>query len=157
MFYIMPNIRHNGEYGRMTILDLIPADRRGDAAAALAAAFGGETLTSLEPVYGGASGALIFKASAGERYGLLRLDQPADRLRDPQRHYECLRIAADAGVAPALRFADPARCVSVTDFIAARPLTEHPGGPVGLVTALGALTARPQGAPAFPPLAPYPM
>jgi hypothetical protein len=67
-----------------------------------------------------------------------------------------MQAAAEAGVAPPLRHVDPEAGVAIMDFIAQRPLAEHPGGPGGLVRAAGELVARLQATPAFPALADFP-
>ena len=80
----------------MTSLDAVAEDRRDGVREALTATFGGcdQTLT---PVRGGASGAAIFRTEVGGRAYRVRLDRPADRLRDPDRHYACMQAAADVG------------------------------------------------------------
>jgi hypothetical protein len=60
-----------------------------------------------------------------------------------------MTAAAAAGVASRVAFADAASGVAVIDYVESRPLSEHPGGAVGLVGALGGLTARLQATPPF--------
>jgi len=67
-----------------------------------------------------------------------------------------MTAAAATGAAPSVRFADATTGVSIVDFVAGRPISEHPGGPVGMARALGALTARVGAAPLFPMLGDYP-
>jgi hypothetical protein len=64
--------------------------------------------------------------------------------------------AAAAGAAPPVHYHDPATGVAIMDFVSGRPLSEHPGGPVGMVRALGALISRVQATPPFPILGDYP-
>ena len=64
----------------------------------------------------------------------------------------CLRTAADAGVAPAVHVADPDAGIVVMDFIDQRPITEYPGGPVGVLRELGGRLAGLQATATFPPL-----
>jgi aminoglycoside phosphotransferase (APT) family kinase protein len=66
-----------------------------------------------------------------------------------------MKIAADAGIAPALRYADEAAGVAILDFIEQRPLQDYPGGALGLATAMGRLAAQLQQTPTFPELADY--
>jgi hypothetical protein len=66
-----------------------------------------------------------------------------------------MRIAADAGIAPALRYVDDAAGVAILDFIEQRPLQDYPGGALGLATAAGRLVAQLQQTAAFPELADY--
>ena len=140
-------------------LEAIPEDRRDAAADALAAVCGAR-IDDLTPVSGGASGALIYRAEAGGRPWVLRLEaMPGNGFRDLPRGYACMQAAADAGVAPRLHHADADQGVAVMDFIASRPLAEFPGGPRALVSALGAFAARVHAIePAFaPPRADYPV
>ena len=64
--------------------------------------------------------------------------------------------AAAAGAAPLVHYSDPATGVAIMDFVSGRPLSEHPGGPVGMVRALGALISKVQATPPFPMLGDYP-
>ena len=137
------------------LLDRIPDDRRAAARSAVTAAFGAAPLTALERVTEGAS-ALIYRIEVADRPYLLRLESfQRDDVRDPQRSFLCMRTAVEAGVAPALHHADPAAGVAIMDFVAGRSLSDHPGGPKGLARDLGALVARLQATPAFPPVADY--
>jgi hypothetical protein len=61
-----------------------------------------------------------------------------------------MRAAAEAGVAPPIRFVDDAAGVVVLPFIEQRPLTEHAGGPVGAATEVAELLARLHSTDAFP-------
>lgn len=133
--------------------DLVAESCREAARSAVAAAFSGMVVGCLEPIATGASAANYRLEVAGRPY-LLRLESPRrDEVRDPQRAYACMKLAADAGLAPPLRHADPAAGVAITDFLPARPLSEHPGGGPGLMQALGALVRRLQAMPRFPAVA----
>jgi hypothetical protein len=132
--------------------DLIPPERREAVRAALLAAFGRRGPVGLEPIAGGMSGSGVWRLQVGERRFLLKLEVPPDGLNDPHRQHACMRAAAEAGIAPRLVHADPAAGVFISDFIAARPLAEHPGGRRGLLAELGAMVRRLQATPRFPPL-----
>ena len=106
--------------------DRIPPERRAAVEAAILSAFG-RPPTLMEPVGGGLSGAGVWRLEVEARTYLLKLDRPADGFSDPARQYACLRIAADAGVAPPLLYADAESGVSVSAFHAGRPVSEHPG------------------------------
>jgi hypothetical protein len=131
-----------------SVLDaFIPRDRREAVLRALEAAFPGVSIDKVEAVAGGASGALIFGVTiAGADY-LLRLETARDAFRDPERQYACLKIAAEAGVAPKLYAADARDGVAVTDFVRATPGVHA----VAIVQQLLKLHA----APLFPPLVDY--
>jgi hypothetical protein len=138
----------------MTTLDIVPAERRDVARAALRAVFGPLEAT-IEPVTGGASGALIYRVAAKGRRWLLRLEgMRRSPLRNPHQ-YACMQIAADAGIAPPLRFVDAEAGVAIMDFLTVRPLDEFPGGRIALARAAGALVARLQATPLFPQFVDY--
>lgn len=139
-----------------TELDRIPVEHRERGRRALDAAFGAGACTDLDPVLGGASGALAFRVEAEGRSWLLRLEtRMGSPLRNPHQ-YDCMRIAADAGIAPPVRYLDADAGVVVMDFLSQRPLGEYPGGPAALARAMGALVRDLQAAPAFPELHEFP-
>ena len=87
-------------------LTLVPAEYRQTVATALATAFGPESLPSLSPLRGGASGALLYQADIVNRHYVVRVET---RLGSPFRiphQYVCMQRASDAGIAPPLRFLD---------------------------------------------------
>lgn len=136
-------------------VDRIPEDRRERARSALAAVFGRSPVTSLEPITVGASASSYRIEVAGRPY-LLRLESSRrNEVRDPHRSYACMRAAADAGIAPAVRHADPEAAVAITDFVPHRPMADLRASP-DLARDLGNLVARLQAIPAFPPVAAYP-
>ena len=122
---------------------------------ALIAAFGSARANAVSPVAGGASGALPFRVEIGDRRYLVRLEGPASPLRNPHQ-YDSMQIAAEAGIAPRLHFADATEGVAVMDFIAQRPLRAYPGGRRALARALGEMLGRVQATPPFPRFVEYP-
>lgn len=128
--------------------DAIPESSRETARSALIAAFGTSPL-ALAQVAGGASGALTYRVEAAGRPYLLRMETRRDGYRNPHQ-YTCMTTAADAGIAPPLRHADPAAGVVIMDFLPQRPLHEYPGGQANLLRDLGNLFARLQATPRFP-------
>jgi aminoglycoside phosphotransferase (APT) family kinase protein len=134
----------------------IPETRRDSVRAALQAAFGTAAVGAMLPVRGGVSGALILRFAARERGYVLRLEPERIALRDRERHIACMGAAAAAGAAPPVLHADPATGISIMSFVAGRPLTDHPGGSLGLARALGTLIARVQAAAPFPMVGDYP-
>ncbi|HWF77273.1 MAG TPA: phosphotransferase [Caulobacteraceae bacterium] len=134
-----------------TTFQAVPAHWRAAAGGGLDAA-GLAPTAPLVPLKGGVSGALICRVEAAEGRFLLRLEPSRIALQHRARNAHCMQAAADAGVAPAVRYSDPAAGVTVMDFIEARPLAEHPGGREGVVRELGALIARVRTCPPFPTL-----
>lgn len=135
---------------------LIPEQRREVADAALTAALGRAAITEVQHLSGGVSGAVILRVRAGGRTAVLRVEPDRISLEHRQRHLAAMSAAAEAGAAPGVLYADADAGVCVMDYVAARPLAEHPGGPAGLARALGELLARVRGAAPFVDFGPYP-
>ncbi|TXL77576.1 hypothetical protein FHP25_09095 [Vineibacter terrae] len=131
------------------------ASAQETARAAQQAAFGRAPVAALAPLSGGASGAFPFRAQVGGRRYLVRVEGPASPLRNPHQ-YEAMRIAADAGIAPAIHHLDPAARVAVADFVDEQPLSTYPGGRPALVRALAELLGRVQATSPFPAFVEYP-
>jgi aminoglycoside phosphotransferase (APT) family kinase protein len=137
-------------------IDLIPEYRRHIARSALAATFGHTPVAALQPVTAGAS-ALSYRLEVAGRAYLLRMESSRrDEVRNPHRSYLCMQAAAEAGVVPAVRYADPVTGVAIMDFVLEQPLSTFAGGASRLMRALGELVARLQAIPAFPPVGDYP-
>ena len=135
--------------------DRLPAERRRAVCAALAAAFGPAPIDAITPITGGASTASTFRLDTGDRRYLLRVEGEPSPLRNPYQ-YVSMRIAAEAGIAPKIRYIDETARIAVIDFIDQRPLKTYPGGARALAQALGELFARVQATPAFPHFVNYP-
>jgi aminoglycoside phosphotransferase (APT) family kinase protein len=135
------------------MFDQLPEGRRQRVQSAIATAF--PRLESLHALGGGLSTALIFRMVADGRSYLLRAGMSEDELRDPRRHFACLQIASDAGLAPAARLLDVEAHVAVTDFIEAPPLSVLQRPRAELLVDLAGMVRRLQAAPAFPPLVHY--
>jgi aminoglycoside phosphotransferase (APT) family kinase protein len=108
------------------------------------------------PIRGGVSGALILRFDVREQTYVLRIEPERVARQHRERGLACMVTAAAAGAAPPIHYCDPATGLTIMDFITGRSLSEHPGGPVGLVRALGALIAKVQATPPFPILGDYP-
>jgi aminoglycoside phosphotransferase (APT) family kinase protein len=133
----------------------LSAAQRDQAHAALVGAFGRAPIDGVAPVAGGASTASTFRIDTGKRHYLLRVEGEPSPLRNPHQ-YVSMRIAAEAGIAPQIRYLDEGARIVVIDFIAQQPLHSYPGGPEALARALGALLARVQATPVFPHFVNYP-
>jgi hypothetical protein len=130
--------------------DLIPVPRREAVSRALIAVLGSDAVGDLTLMRAGLSGALVCRVVVGGEAALLRVQMRRDALRDPVRLQTCMNAAAAAGLAPAVRYGDTAAGVTVTDFIAAQPLSAYPGGMPAVVMALGGMVAKLQATPVFP-------
>src|SRR5216683_6789300 len=135
--------------------DSLSAEQRENARSALVGAFGRAPIDAITPIAGGASTASTFRVETGERRYLLRVEGEPSPLRNPHQ-YVSMRIAAETGIAPKIRYVDETARVCVIDFIAQQPLKTYPGGAGELAHALGALLSRVQATPAFPSFVNYP-
>ncbi len=126
----------------------VPAAQRDAVCAALTATFGTAPIETITSLKGGISGAAVFRFETGGRRYVLRVEGTPSPLRNPHQ-YVCLRMAADAGLAPRLHHVDEVGRVAVMDFVEGRALR-------ALVQALGGLLARLQAAPLFPYFVDYP-
>jgi hypothetical protein len=133
---------------------LVPAKRRAAVDRALTAAFPGAGVEAAERMAWGASGAGVFKLTVGGEPCVLRIEGPPDPMRDPVRHYACLKIAAEAGVAPRLLYADAEQGVCLTAFVDGGSTGPSMFGAPQLVAAAEAVK-RLHAAPLFPTLVPY--
>ena len=134
------------------MIDGIPEDRRPALDRALQTVFDRPRYDTITAVAGGLSGSGVWRLDLDGRSYLLKLEAPADGLHDPARQYACQKLAAEAGVAPELLHADAEAALSISRWIEARPLADHPGGRRAILAEMAALVRRLQATPAFPPL-----
>jgi aminoglycoside phosphotransferase (APT) family kinase protein len=132
-----------------------PPSLQGAVDRALMTAFGTAELDSVSALSGGLSGAMVFRIRVGGIDYALRLTLSRDAIRDPVRGFACLRIAAGVGLSPAVRYADAESGVAITDFVAARPLSDYPREGGGLIVELAQAIRVLHQAPDFPPLVDY--
>src|SRR6266849_10687202 len=111
-----------------THFDGLSAEQREHARSALVGAFGRAPIDAITSITGGASTASTFRVDTGGRRYVLRVEGEPSPLRNPHQ-YVSMRIAAEAGIAPKIRYVDETARVCVIDFIAQRLLKIYPGGP----------------------------
>ena len=134
----------------------IPETKRPAVDRALSAAFGTTELDGIVALSGGLSGAQIYRIRVGGIAYLLRIEGGRDAFRDPDRWYACMRIAADAAIAPRVRHADAADGVAIMEFIVERSLSQDfPGTRAELITEAAQTLRALHQTPAFPPLVDY--
>jgi hypothetical protein len=126
-------------------------------AKALRTAFGTEVLDGWTPLSGGLSGAGVWRIRVGGIAYLLKVEAPGrDGLRDPHRSHACMRLAAEACLAPRVRYADPDDGVAILEHIEARSLMlDYAGTRADLVVELGRAVRALHAVPGFPPLVDY--
>ena len=122
---------------------------------ALLAAFGTAELDSATPLSGGLSGAMVLRIRVGGIAYALRLTLSRDPLRDPARGFACMRTAAEACLAPTVRYACAADGVAIMDLVAAQPLAHYPGDGAGLLVEFGQSVRLLHRTRPFPPLVDY--
>ena len=134
----------------------IPETKREAVDRALMGAFHCNDLDTISRLSGGLSGAAIFKIRVGGVAYLLRIEGARDAFRDPHRSYACMGIAAEAMLAPRVRYADPADGVAIMDFIPEQSLAlDYAGTRAELIVEAAQTLRALHQAPAFPPLVDY--
>ncbi len=134
----------------------VSPDQRPAVAKALRAAFGTPVMDSWAPLSGGLSGAEVWRIRVGGIAYLLRVETGRDALRDPHRGYACMKLAADACLAPRVRYADPDDGVVITDYVEPRSLSlDYAGTRADLVVELAQAVRVLHGIEGFPPLVDY--
>ncbi|WP_454760155.1 phosphotransferase [Caulobacter segnis] len=122
-------------------------------AKALRATFGTQVLDGWMSLSGGLSGAGVWRIRVGGIAYLLKVEAPErDGLHDPHRSYACMRLAAEACLAPRVRYADADDGVAILDHIAA---ADHFGSRADLVLELAQAVRVLHGVEGFPPLVDY--
>ncbi len=131
-----------------TVLDRIPEHQRDAVKAALSASFGSASVEAHRPMTGGASGALALRITVNGTDYVLRVEARRIPLRNPHQ-YTCMRIAAEAGIAPPLHYADAEAGISVIDYIVQQPLAAYS------LRALATLVAKLHATSSFPAVGDY--
>jgi len=126
-------------------------------AKALRAAFGTPVLEGWAPLSGGLSGAGVWRIRVGGIAYLLKVEAPErDGLRDPHRSQACMRLAAEACLAPRVRYADPDDGVAILEHIETRSLMlDYAGTRADRVVELGQAVRMLHQIQGFPPLVDY--
>jgi aminoglycoside phosphotransferase (APT) family kinase protein len=99
---------------------LIPQEKSAAVARGLREAFGVSEFDDIRPLTGGNGTVLVFRIVVGGTPYLLRVITRKD---DPARHFECMKTAADGGMAPVVRYTCVEDKICITDFVEAVPFT----------------------------------
>lgn len=97
---------------------MIPQENSKAVARGLREAFGVTEFEDIRMIKDLAS-SLVYRIIVGGSPFLLKI---STRAKDPARHYGCMKAAADAGVAPRVRYTNIEDDISITDFVEAKPL-----------------------------------
>jgi hypothetical protein len=103
------------------LLDRFPENLHDAVRVALSSAFGSAPVEDHQPMLGGASGALALRITVKGRDYVLRVEARRSPLRNPHQ-YTCMRIASEAGIAPALHYTDAEAGIAIIDHVVARPI-----------------------------------
>lgn len=101
---------------------MIPEDKKTAVDHALLAAFDTNTLDDIRELTAGLSSALVFKIIVQGKPYLLRIITRTDAMADPTLEYNCMKAAAEAGIAPRVWYAHVEDRIAIIDFIEAKPL-----------------------------------
>jgi len=96
---------------------MIPADKQPLVQKALQKTFGVDEFETMEQLTKGLSGALVFKITVHGTPYLLRVITRTETRDKPAYYFDCLKTAADAGIAPRIHYLDIDDRISITDFI----------------------------------------
>lgn len=102
---------------------MIPEAKQPAVRGALIAAFGIDDYEDIRLLNGGLSSALAFKIIVRGNPYLLKVLR-AEVISDPAKEFACMQAAAEAGIAPRIRYASIEDRVLITDFVEARPYPE---------------------------------
>jgi len=101
---------------------MIPEEKRAAVDRGLREAFGTTAIDDIRVVTGGHTGALVYRIVVQGCAYLLRIIMRTDTTTE--RHFACMRAAAEAGLAPRVAYASLEDRLSITDFVEAVPLAE---------------------------------
>ncbi|HVZ55483.1 MAG TPA: choline/ethanolamine kinase family protein [Chitinophagaceae bacterium] len=100
---------------------MVPENKQPVVRKALRAAFGVDQYEAMEPLEKGLSSALVYRIRVGGKSYVLRVITRTDAQADPTYYFSCMAKAAEAGIAPPIRYLDREDRVSITDFVEGRP------------------------------------
>lgn len=114
---------------------------------ALQVTFGVSEFEDIRILTAGLTSALVFRIVVQGNPYLLRIITRTDAMSDPTRQFACMKIAAEAGLAPRIWYMSIEDRISITDFVEVRPF------PVGEAkTKLADLLRHLHSLPPFPKL-----
>jgi len=99
---------------------MIPQEKTAAVSRGLREAFGVTEFEDISTITKGQTNSLVFRIMVHGTPYLLKI---IIRAEDPTRHYTCMRAAADAGLAPMVRYTNTEDHVSITDFAGTQPFS----------------------------------
>jgi hypothetical protein len=99
---------------------MIPQEKSQALNRGLREAFGVTEFEDISRITGGRTSSLVFRIIVRGSPYLLKI---ITRQEDPTRHYTCMKVAAEAGLAPRVWYTDIENKISITNFVRAEPLS----------------------------------
>ena len=131
-------------------LSLIPADKLSAVEKALLHTFNTTDVSQMEPLAGGLSDSMVYKIALNGQWYVLKLYPPAGAPGNTDGRFACMKIAADAGIAPPLYYLNTEDGLSVSAFIESKSLRAVFSSPDTLLTELAKTIRSIHAMPAFP-------
>src|SRR4051812_5809843 len=95
---------------------MIPQNKQPAVTKALQKAFNADAFENIQQLTKGLSGALVFKITVHGVLYLLRIITRTDTRDKPSHYFDCLKAAANAGLAPRIHYLCVEEQISITDF-----------------------------------------
>ena len=134
---------------------LIPESKVEAVEKALQQAFNTKTVESIMPLAGGLSSALVYKIVVNGKPYVLRIIMQINPLSEPVRQYTCMKLAAQAGIAPHVYYASTEDALSITEYIETVPFAGNVSSHDALLIELAKTIKRVHSTPLFPKLVNY--
>jgi aminoglycoside phosphotransferase (APT) family kinase protein len=100
---------------------MIPQEKTAAVTEGLREAFGVTSFEDICMLTKGLSSALVFRIVVRGSPYLLRIITRTDAINDPTRQFACMKAAAEASIAPQVRYTSIPDRISITDFVEAVP------------------------------------
>ncbi|MFS8602556.1 phosphotransferase [Priestia megaterium] len=100
---------------------MIPETKLLAVKQALQKTFGVSELEDISKLTAGLSSALVFRIVVQGKSYLLRIITRTDEMSDPTNQFACMKVAAEAGIAPRIWYLSIEDRISITDFIESQP------------------------------------
>src|SRR5579863_64063 len=100
---------------------MIPAEKAGAVTRGLREAFGVTKFEDIRAMTKGRTSALVFRIVVKGSPYLLRVIMNTNSMLGPERQFTCMRLAAEAGVAPRIWYSSLEDQISITGFVEETP------------------------------------
>jgi hypothetical protein len=131
---------------QFNLKNYIPEEHWPAIEKALKSTFNFASIDNIIPVPGNFIASLVYIIVIGEKHYLLKIIKHINPMNDPARHFTCMNIAAQAGIAPKVYYSNVEDALSICDFIEKKPLPaklKSAEGLTGLVKIIKTIQATP--------------